>query len=141
MKYNIFDLQNLDKKEVKILSPQVLAFVGDGVYSMYIRHKIVLSENLKGEDLHKRVINFVKAKGQSDFVEKLLPFLSDDELKIFKRARNHKTLTHAKNQNIIDYRRATGLEAVLGYLYLSGDYERLNEILKLSVGEENENKR
>lgn len=141
MKNNIFDLQNLDKKEVKILSPQVLAFVGDGVYSMYIRHKIVLSENLKGEDLHKRVISFVKAKGQSDFVEKLLPFLSDDELKIFKRARNHKTLTHAKNQNIIDYRRATGLEAVLGYLYLSGDYERLNEILKLSVGEENENKR
>lgn len=135
----MFDLQNYDEKECKNLNPQVLAFVGDGVYSMYIRHKIVLSENIKGKELHREVTNYVKAKGQSDFIERLLPTLTEEELAVYKRARNHKTLSQAKNANIVDYKRATGLEAVLGYLYLSGKIDRLNEILKLSMGESNEN--
>ena len=135
----MFDLQNYDEKECKNLNPQVLAFVGDGVYSMYIRHKIVLSENIKGKELHAQVTNYVKAKGQSDFIERLLPTLTEEELAVYKRARNHKTLSQAKNANIVDYKRATGLEAVIGYLYLSGKIDRLNEILKLSVGENNEN--
>ena len=135
----MFDLQNYEEKECKNLNPQVLAFVGDGVYSLYIRHKILLSENIKGKELHSQVTNYVKSKGQSDFIERLLPVLSEDELAIYKRARNHKTLSQAKNANIVDYKRATGLEAVIGYLYLSGKIDRLNEILKLSVGENNEN--
>ena len=134
----MFDLQNYDEKECKNLNPQVLAFVGDGVYSLYIRHKILLSENIKGKELHSQVTNYVKAKGQSDFIERLLPTLSEEELAIYKRARNHKTLSQAKNANIVDYKRATGLEAVIGYLYLSGKIDRLNEILKLSMGEDNE---
>ena len=134
----MFDLENLDEKEVKNLNPQVLAFVGDGVYSLYIRHKIVLNEGLKGKDLHERVTNFVKASGQSNFISKLLPSLSSEEMQVFKRARNHKTLSQSKNANIVDYKRATGLEALLGYLYLSGKYDRLNEILKISIGEHDE---
>lgn len=134
----MFDLENLDEKEVKNLNPQVLAFVGDGVYSLYIRHRIVLNERLKGKDLHERVTNFVKASGQSNFISKLLPSLSSEELQVFKRARNHKTLSQSKNANIVDYKRATGLEALLGYLYLSGKYDRLNEILKISIGEHDE---
>ena len=134
----MFDLENLEEKEVKNLNPQVLAFVGDGVYSLYIRHKVVLNEGLKGKDLHARVTNFVKASGQSNFISKLLPLLSSEELQVFKRARNHKTLSQSKNANIVDYKRATGLEALLGYLYLSGKYDRLNEILKISIGEHDE---
>ena len=73
-----------------------------------------------------------------NFIDKLLPLFTDLEMSVFKRARNYKTLTHAKNANIIDYRRATGLEAVIGYLYLTNQIDRLNELLKLSVGENNE---
>ena len=135
----MFDFKNISENELKSLSPQVLAFVGDAVYSLYIRHKIVLTENLKGKDLHTRVISFVKASGQSNFTQNLLPNLTEDELHVYKRARNHKTQKKKKNANIVDYKRATGLEALIGYLYLSGKTERLNEILKNSVGEKDEN--
>lgn len=134
----MFVLDDLTEKDARLLNPQVLAFVGDGVYSLYIRHKIVLKEDLRGQSLHSEVVNFVKAKGQSNFIDKLLPLFTDVEMSVFKRARNYKTLTHAKNANIIDYRRATGLEAVIGYLYLTKQTDRLNELLKLSVGENNE---
>ena len=134
----MFDLGAFDEVSVRNLNPQVLAFVGDGVYSLFIRHKLVFSSDLKGKDLHNQVTNYVKASGQSNFIEKLLPILSETELSVFKRARNHKTLSQSKNAKIIDYRRATGLEALIGYLYLSGKIDRLNEILKLSVGEQDE---
>ena len=134
----MFELGSLDKVAAKNLNPQVLAFVGDGVYSLYIRHMLVANSKLQGKDLHNQATNYVKAAGQSNFIEKLLPMFDEVEMSVFKRARNHKTLSQAKNQNIVDYRRATGLEAVLGYLYLVGDMERLNEILKLSIGEYNE---
>jgi len=94
---------------------------------------------LQGKDLHLQVINFVKASGQSNFIDKLLPLLTETEMSVFKRARNHKTLSQSKNANIIDYKRATGLEALLGYLYLIGNETRLNEILAMSIGEKNEN--
>lgn len=135
----MFDLDLMDEKDARNLNPQVLAFVGDGVYSLYIRHKIVMTEKLTGKELHARVTNFVKASGQSNFINKLLPLLSDEELSVFKRARNHKTLSQSKNADIVDYKRATGLEALLGYLYLSGKSDRLNEILKISIGEKDEN--
>ncbi|MGN0960730.1 MAG: Mini-ribonuclease 3 [Christensenellales bacterium] len=134
----MFNLEDLDNATAKNLSPQVLAFVGDGVYSLYIRQMLVTTSKLKGKDLHNEVTSYVKARGQSNFIDKLLPVFDEIEMAIFKRARNHKTLSQAKNQNIIDYRRATGLEAVLGYLYLTGNMTRLNEILKLSIGENNE---
>ena len=134
----MFELETLDEVECRNFSPQVLAFVGDGVYSLYIRHKIVASSRLKGKDLHNEATNYVKASGQSNFIQKLLPELTERELSVFKRARNHKTLSQSKNAKITDYRRATGLEAVIGYLYLIGDMTRLNEILKECVGEVNE---
>ena len=134
----MFDLINFNEKDAKLLNPQVLAFVGDGVYSLYIRHKIIANNSSTGKKLHAEVVNFVKAKGQSNFIDKLLPLFNEDELAIFKRARNHKTLSQAKNANIIDYKRATGLEAVIGYLYLTNQTDRLNELLSYSVGEYNE---
>ncbi len=135
----MFELGSFNEIDARNLNPQVLAFVGDGVYSLYIRHKIVLSDGTKGRDLHNAVTNYVKASGQSNFISKLLPIFSDTEMSVFKRARNHKTLSQAKNASIVDYRRATGFEAVVGYLYLIGNESRLNEILKLCIGEKDEN--
>ena len=134
----MFEFDSMEEISARNLNPQVLAFVGDSVYSLYIRQKMVLSKNLKGADLHNQVTNYVKASGQSNFINTLLPMFTEKEMSVFKRARNHKTLSQSKNANIVDYRRATGLEAVLGYLYLIGDSDRLNEILKLSVGEADE---
>ena len=135
MSKGMFGFDNIDKGVAQNMHPQVLAFIGDGVYSMYIRQRVVLQDNIKGSDLHNAVTNYVKATGQSNFIEKLLPIFTETEMAVFKRARNHKTLSQSKNASIIDYRRATGLEAVIGYLYLIGDLDRLNEILQYSVGE------
>jgi len=135
----MFDLGKFTEKEARLLNPQVLAFVGDGVYSLYIRHKLIVNNDINGQKLHSEVVNFVKAKGQSNFIDKLLPVFTEDEMAVFKRGRNHKTLSQAKNANIIDYKRATGLEAVIGYLYLTNKIDRLNELLSLSIGENNEN--
>jgi len=134
----LFEFNSLDNKTAKTMNPQVLAFVGDAVYSLYIRHWIVLTDNSKVKDLHSHVTNFVKASGQSNFIEKLLPLFNEDEMSVFKRGRNYKTISTAKNASVIDYKRATGLEAVFGYLYLSGQRDRLNEILSMSIGEKDE---
>lgn len=134
----LFEFNSLDNKTAKTMNPQVLAFVGDAVYSLYIRQWIVLTDKSKVKDLHSHVTNFVKASGQSNFIEKLLPIFTEDEMAVFKRGRNYKTLSTAKNASVIDYKRATGLEAVFGYLYLSGQRARLNEILSMSIGEKDE---
>ena len=134
----MFNLTNMNEVDARNLNPQVLAFVGDGVYSLYIRHKLIIESELKGKDLHNEATNYVKAGGQSNFIKKLLPMLTEVELSVFKRARNHKTLSQSKNAKIVDYRRATGLEALIGYLYLIGNNDRLNEILRECIGEHNE---
>lgn len=134
----MFDIKCMEEKEVKNMNPQVLAFVGDGVYSLFVRHKLVLTSGLKGKDLHNLTTSYVKAGGQSNSIGNILPLLNETEMSVFKRARNHKTLSQSKNANIVDYRRATGFEAVLGYLYLIGDVERLNFLLHNCLGENDE---
>ena len=134
----MFEFNSFDEVTARNLNPQVLAFVGDGVYSLYIRHKMVCNQDIKGKDLHNHVTNYVKASGQSNFINKLLPLFTEKEMSVFKRARNYKTVSTAKNASIVDYRRATGFEAVIGYLYLIGEMDRLNEILSLSIGEKDE---
>ena len=135
----MFDLPVLNESEVRVMSPQVLAFVGDGVYSLFIRNKQILdNKHLQGKNLHASVTNYVKASGQSNFIEKLLPLFTEREMAVFKRARNYKTQSQAKNASVIDYKRATGFEAVVGYLYLIGNMERLNEILNVCIGEKDE---
>ncbi len=129
------NIPNIDKSKAKKFNPQILAFVGDGVYTLYIRTMLSAHHDLKGGEMHSLTTNFVKAHGQSDAVEKLLPLLNDDELAIFKRARNFKTQNIAKHASVIDYKRATGFEAVLGYLFLIGEIERLNQILALCYEE------
>ena len=133
---NYFNFEEMSKEDAMILNPQVLAFVGDAVYTMYIRNMIVLNIKGKSGELHKITAKYVKAKTQSEAIEKLLPSLTQVEQDVFKRGRNYKTQSTAKNSSIQEYHRATGFEAVLGYLYLSGQQERLNELLKNSLGED-----
>lgn len=132
---NFFDLMSLDKSDLKKENPQVLAFIGDGVYTLFIRNKIFLEHKAKSGELHKLTTEYVKASKQSVAIEKLLPFLTEDELAVFKRARNYKTPSVAKNSSVQEYKRATGFEAVIGYLYLSGDRERLIEMLNKCIGD------
>ncbi len=130
---NIFDLQNLTEKECALLNPQVLAFVGDGVYTLYVRNKVALENNCKSGELHKITSSYVKATKQSEVMERVMPLLTEVEQDIFRRARNYKTHSVAKNASVVEYRRATGFEAVLGYLYLTNNTQKLNKILQICV--------
>ena len=128
-------MNSVDKSQLKNYNPQVLAFVGDAVHTLYVREKVSMHHAGKANDLHSIATKYIKASGQSDMVEKLLPLLTPDELDVFRRARNYKTNNIAKNAKVTDYKRATGFEAVVGYLYLAGDTDRLNYLLHTVVGE------
>lgn len=110
-------------------SPLVLAYIGDAVYEAYVRCHIVSAGNMPVHKLHKAATGFVKAKAQSDLMEKILPLLTEEETAVFKRGRNAKSATSPKNADIVDYRRATGFEALVGYLYIAKKKDRLIELL------------
>lgn len=119
----------IDKQKVNNMNPIVLAFVGDAVYSLFVREKLTCFSDYKVSELNKLATSEVKATAQAEFIKENINLLTDDELQIFKRARNAKKTTKAKNASVVEYNAATGLEAVLGYLYLTGNYNRLNYIL------------
>lgn len=118
--------------EINTLSPLTLAFLGDSVYEMFVRTKILAGGNRPANELHKIAIGYVKAKAQADAAHKILDMLSSDELTIYKRGRNTNIHTVPKNADMADYRHATGLETLIGYLYLKGEEERLLQILNLA---------
>lgn len=120
----------IDKDIVEQLNPINLAFIGDSVQTLYLRTKLVCSSDLKTGQLHKIVANEINATTQSRVAERLLDIFTEEELCIYKRARNSKINTSAKNASIIDYKKASGLEAVIGYLYLIGKNDRLEYILE-----------
>lgn len=136
---SLFNTSVIDKEEARTLSPQILAFVGDAVHSLFVRQAVVLSKKHKIKDLHSATVQHVKASGQSDAIKRLLTIFSEEEKDIYRRARNYKTTNISKNASVSEYRRATGFEAVLGYLYLSGQFERLQSILEKVQGENYEN--
>ena len=125
------DTNHIDETKIINLNPQSLAFVGDAVFSLYIRQRIVLSDEFKPNEEHKLSTQFVKASGQSHIISEIENILTETELKIYKRARNYKTNNVAKNAKVVDYKRATGFEAVLGYLYLTKNTQRLEYIMNL----------
>jgi len=120
-----------EKDKIMQMNPLVLAFVGDGVETLHVRTRLALADTSKSHTLHLRAASEVNAKAQSEQAEKVLPYLKEDEAEVFRRARNSKSRHHAKNFSVIDYRRASGLEAVLGYLYLAGEEERLEELFEI----------
>ena len=126
----------MDKIKANNLNPVVLAFVGDAVYSLFVREKLTFSSDFKSGELNKLATSVVKATAQAEFASEIMPLLNDTELAVFKRARNAKKANKAKHATVSEYNISTGFEAVLGYLYLIGDIERLNYIL--NKGEVNE---
>lgn len=131
MEENLKNLLHLgetyNEKNIKELSPLALAFIGDGVFEILVRTH-VLNKNLSANKLHREAIKYVKAKNQRDLLEKVKDNLDEEERQIVKRGRNAKSHTVPKNAEISDYKMATGLEALFGYLYLLGRYERILEI-------------
>jgi len=123
-------LKGEKKPDVRELSSLTLAFIGDSVYELFVRTKILSGGNRPAGELHKIAVGYVKAKAQSTAMHGLLDNLSDEETEIFKRGRNTNIHTVPKNADMNDYRTATGLEALIGYLYITGKTERLNEILE-----------
>ena len=116
-------------KPANTYSPLVLAYIGDAIYEAYVRCSIVSTANMPVHKLHKTATGFVKAKAQSDLMEKMMPLLTEEEMAVFKRGRNAKSATTPKHADIVDYRRATGLEALIGYLYIVGKKDRLIALL------------
>ncbi|MBP7320819.1 MAG: ribonuclease III [Lachnospiraceae bacterium] len=128
-----FQLPDVD---IKTYSPLALAFIGDGIFDLIIRTLVVGTGNTKASQLHKRTSQMVKAPAQSQMVETILPLLTEEEEAVYRRGRNAKSPTMAKNATMAEYRRATGLEALMGYLYLNNQFERVVELIKAAIKEE-----
>lgn len=120
----------LSKTDIKTYSPLTLAFIGDSIYDMIIRTTIVESGNAPVNKLHKRCSKLVQATSQAELYFLIKDQLTEEETNIYKRGRNAKSFTSAKNAGVIEYRTATGLEALMGYLYLTDRMDRLMELLK-----------
>lgn len=126
--YGLFE--KMSEEKARQLSPVTLAFVGDAVYSLYVRSREVSLTDRKPAELQKRTCEVVSAKGQSALLERVESKFTPEEQAIYHRGRNAKKATKSKNANVIDYNRSTGFEAVLGYLYLTGQYDRLAGIIE-----------
>lgn len=121
-----FGYETVDAKQY---SPLALAFVGDAVYSLLIRTKLLCEQERTVNHLHKHAADEVKAEAQKELMTRILPLLTEEETTVYKRGRNAKSYTVAKHASVTDYRIATGFEALLGYLYLNGQTERILELL------------
>lgn len=128
-------LEQLEVKEARQLSPLQLAYVGDAVYELFIRHLILNRKKISVHELHKTSIKYVKAKGQREIVFKIKDRLTEEEWNIVKRGRNAKSGTIPKNADVQDYKYATGFEALIGSLYLLKRYDRLTEVFEMIMGE------
>lgn len=137
MNSDIFEIikQNMDLDDINITdySPLTLAYIGDGIYEIVIRTVIVDEANRQVNKIHKAASNLVKAGTQAKMIHYIMDDLTDEELTIYKRGRNAKAVTRAKNASMSEYRTATGFEALMGWLYLTGQSERMMKLIKKSV--------
>ena len=122
----------LSEREAMQISPVTLAFVGDAVYSLYVRERLTLELGGKAADLQRVSSKVVSAKGQSEFLDKLIPLFTEEESDVFRRGKNAKKATKSKSASHLEYNRSTGFEAVMGFLYLTGKEERIKELLSVS---------
>lgn len=126
---------SLPETDIRTYSPLTLAFIGDVVYDLIMRTIVVEKGNAPVNKLHKKVSSLVKAPAQMEFFHKIEGKLTEEELGVYKRGRNAKSFTSAKNASITEYRTATGLEALIGYLYLTDQFARILELVKLGLDE------
>ncbi len=122
----------MTETEAGLISPVVLAFLGDAVYSLWVREQLVTSGEGKASEFQRAAARLESARGQSAYLEKILPLFTEREEEIYRRGRNAKKATKSKNADAAEYNRSTGFEAVLGYLHLIGNSERIEELLALT---------
>lgn len=126
----VFSCREMD---IKSYSPLTLAYIGDAIYDLIIRTVVVERGNCSANALHKKTIKYVNAKTQAEMIKVLEPDLSEEELSVYRRGKNAKANTSAKNASLMEYRIATGFEALLGYLYLQDNMDRVMELVKLAL--------
>ncbi len=129
---------NIMQNKLDQTSPLVFAFVGDSVHTLYVRENIIKEGIHKLNDYNKSCNFLCRAKTQSKVLDKLEPLLTAKEQEIVRRTRNAKNHHTAKNSNLVDYKKATCFEALVGYLYLNGETQRLQQFLKISIEERKE---
>lgn len=124
----------MQTREINVL---VLAYLGDTIYENYVRKYLIGCGISNVNDLQKESINYVSAKSQAAYLNRMIEaeFLTEEEIVIVKRARNYKTTSHPKNCDIVTYKYATGLESLIGYLELENKQERIDQIMKFILGE------
>lgn len=125
-----FELKEVDAVSY---SPLTLAYIGDSVYDLIIKTLVVNEGNKQVKKLHRETSSMVQASAQSEMMRALQPLLSEEEHAVYKRGRNAKSVSPAKNQSITDYRRATGFEALIGWLYLRKEYKRIVDLVKTGL--------
>lgn len=124
---NILNTNNIDIKEYSALT---LAYIGDSIFEICVRTYVLSEGNMQSNKLHNKAKKLVSATAQSKMYSILEEITNEEEFNILKRGRNAKSYSTAKNANVNDYRRATGVEALFGYLYIKGDYTRITELFK-----------
>ena len=133
LKEKFLDEFGLEEQDLRTYSPLTLAYIGDAIFELVVRTVLVERKNTQAEKLHKAATKIVKAETQALMIEAIKEELTEEELAVYKRGRNAKAVTRAKNATRSEYRRATGFEALMGYLYLKGDIERMIELIHLAV--------
>ena len=121
---------SVDALRAKTMNSVVLAYIGDAVYTLCVRTKLALASDDKAAELERRVTEIVRAESQAKLVASLLPFMTEEEQGVYRRARNARKTTRAKHATAGEYSMSTGFEAVIGYLYLTGNRERLEALLR-----------
>lgn len=139
METNLMQLEelfHLEEQDLRSYSPLTLAYIGDAIYELVIRTILVKQGNCPVNRLHKKASSLVKASAQSEMMEIIENELTEEELGVYRRGRNAHSPTMAKHATMADYRRATGFEALMGYLYLKRDYTRMLTLIRMGIGEE-----
>ena len=132
------ELFHLKDQDIRSYSPLTLAYIWDGVYELVIRTILVKKGNCPVNRMHKKASSLVKASAQSAIMEKIEDQLTEEEHAVYRRGRNAHSPTMAKHATMADYRRATGFEALIGYLYLSEEYTRMLDLIRMGIGEDEE---
>lgn len=136
LKKGFHEAFHLEEKDLRTYSPLTLAYIGDGVYELVIRTVLVKKGNCPVNQLHRKASSLVKAASQSAMMKFIEPMLTEEEHSVYRRGRNAHSPTMAKHATMADYRRATGFEALMGYLYLKEDFCRIVELVRAGIRED-----
>jgi ribonuclease-3 family protein len=131
--FSQLEVPKLSDTDIQMMSPLALAYLGDAVYEIFVRTYIVSTSKMNVNHLNKMSVNFVKAESQAKIAKFIEAELSEEELRILKRGRNQKSASVAKNASIGDYRLATGLESLVGWLYLKEEYKRISILMNMGI--------